>query len=87
MTFHASSVLEGGDFSVKEGDVFESVLDGRDYVVKGIVNKMVVLGSRKGDREILTGIDTLKITSLYRRKEKTGKALEQSTGRVVTSNQ
>ena len=56
---------------MKEGDVFESVLDGKDYVVKGIVNKIVVLNSKKGDTEILTGIETLKIASLYRPKEKT----------------
>ncbi len=55
---------------MKEGDIFESLLDGTVYTVKNIVNKMVVLGSRKGDKQILTGIDTLKIKSLYRQKEK-----------------
>jgi len=55
---------------MKEGDIFESLLDGMEYVVKSIVNSMVVLRSREGDRIILTGADTLKIKSFYREKEK-----------------
>ena len=55
---------------MKEGDIFESLLDGTEYVVKDIVNKMVVLQSRKGEREILTEIGTLKIKSFYREREK-----------------
>ena len=55
---------------MKEGDIFESLLDGTEYVVKSIVNKMVVLQSRKGDRQIITGVDTLKTKSFYRKKEK-----------------
>jgi len=34
---------------MKEGDIFENLLDGAEYVVKQIVNSMVVLRSRKGD--------------------------------------
>jgi len=56
--------------AMKEGDIFESLLDGTEYVVKSVVNKMVVLQSRKGDRQILTGVETLKTKSLYREKEK-----------------
>jgi hypothetical protein len=55
---------------MKEGDIFENLLDGMEYVVKNIVNKMVVLQSRKGDRQILTGVKTLRTNSLYREKEK-----------------
>jgi hypothetical protein len=55
---------------MKEGDIFESLLDGTEYVVKDIVNKMVVLQSRKGDRQILTATDTLETKSLYREKQK-----------------
>lgn len=55
---------------MKEGDIFESLLDGAEYVVKNIVNKMVVLQSTKGDKQIITGIETLKTTSFYRGKEK-----------------
>ena len=55
---------------MKEGDIFDNLLDGKEYVVKNIVNKMVVLESRKGDRQILTAAETLKTKSLYREKEK-----------------
>jgi len=58
---------------MKEGDVFESVSDGVEYVVKRIVNEMVVLQSRKENKQILTGIQTLKTTSLYRKKEEAKK--------------
>lgn len=58
------------DFTMKEGDIFENLLDGSEYVVKSIVNRMVVLQSRRGDRQILTGVETLKIKSFYREKEK-----------------
>ena len=55
---------------MKEGDIYKSLLDGAEYAVKRIVNKMVVLESRKGDRHILTWVETLKPKSLYREKEK-----------------
>ena len=55
---------------MKEGDIFESVLDGMEYVVRKIVNSMVVLQSREGDRRILTEVETLGIKSFYREKEK-----------------
>jgi len=55
---------------MKEGDIFESLLDGEEYVVKDVVNMMVVLQSRKRDRQIITEIETLKMKSFYREKEK-----------------
>ncbi len=55
---------------VKEGDIFESLLDGTEYVVKDIVNRMVVLKSTKGERQILTEVGTLRTKALYREKEK-----------------
>ncbi len=55
---------------MKEGDIFENLLEGTEYVVKNIMNKMVVLQSREGDRQILTGVEALKTNSLYREKEK-----------------
>ena len=49
-------IIEGRkEAHMKEGDIFESLLDGTEYVVKNIVSSMVVLQSRKGDRQILTG--------------------------------
>lgn len=69
--------LVGGDATVKEGDIFRNVLDGVEYVAKTIVNNMVVLESTNGDRQILTGIDTLKIKSLYRKLRTRCKTGEQ----------
>ncbi len=54
---------------MKEGHIFECLLDGTKYVVKDIVNKMVVLQSRKRDKQIIIGIDTLRPKSLYRKRE------------------
>ncbi len=58
---------------MKEGDVFESALDGLEYVVKRIVNEMVVLQSRNENKQILTGVQTLETPSLYRKKEEASK--------------
>jgi hypothetical protein len=55
---------------MKEGDIFQNLLDGTEYIVKDIVNSMVVLRSGKGDRHIITGVETLKIKSFYLEKEK-----------------
>jgi len=55
---------------MKEGDIYENLLDRTEYVVRNIVNKMVVLQSREGDRQILTAAETLKTKSLYREKQK-----------------
>ncbi len=55
---------------MKEGDIFQNLLDGKEYVVTNIVNKMVILQSRKGDRQILTAAETLRTKTLYREKEK-----------------
>ena len=55
---------------MKEGDIFERLSDESEYVVKSIMDSMVVLQSRRGDRQILTGVETLRIKSFYREKEK-----------------
>jgi len=55
---------------MKEGDIFENLLDGEEYVVKQIVNSMVVLRSRRGDTHIITGIETLRMKSFYLKKNK-----------------
>ena len=54
---------------MKKGDIFESLLDGTEFVVKRVADSMVVLQSRKGDRQILTGLETLKTESFYRKRE------------------
>lgn len=55
---------------MKEGDIFENLSDGIEYVVRNVGKKMVVLQSTKGNRQILTGIETLKTNSLCWKKKK-----------------
>jgi len=52
---------------IKEGDEVKSDLDSEDFVVTKIANSMVVLKSRIGDKQIMTGIDSLK--TFYKKKE------------------
>jgi len=51
----------------KEGDIFKSVLNGKDYRIKKVVESMVVLESQEGQSQILTEVSTLKI--FYMKKE------------------
>ena len=50
---------------IREGEVFRNSSDGVSFTVKEIVNNMVVLVSQDGKRQILTGVDTLKLKSFY----------------------
>jgi hypothetical protein len=52
---------------ITEGDKVRSELDGEEYIVTKIVNSMVVLKSRDGKKQIMTGLDTLNI--FYKKKE------------------
>ncbi len=54
---------------IREGEVFRHSLDGVNFTVKQIVNNMVVLESHDGKRQILTGVDTLKLKSFYLKRE------------------
>ena len=51
----------------KEGDTVRSILNGIEYKVKKIVEKMAVLESQDGKIKIITEVDTLKL--FYREKE------------------
>jgi hypothetical protein len=50
---------------IKQGEVFKNTTDGVDFIVKKVVNNMVVLESQDGKRQILTGTQTLTSTSFY----------------------
>jgi hypothetical protein len=50
-----------------EGDKVRSELDGKDCTVTKIVNRMVVLKSRDGEKQIMTGMDTVSMISPLRR--------------------
>ncbi len=45
--------------NVKEGDEVKSNLENEEFIVTKVVKGMVVLKSRRGERQILTGIDSL----------------------------
>lgn len=59
---------KGITMKTKEGDIFKRDLDGKEYTVKRIVNRMVVLESKDGKRQILTEIDNLQLKSFYQQK-------------------
>ena len=62
-----------GDTSVmtKVGNIFKNLLlDESEYVVKRIANRLVVLESKDGERQILTGIENLGIRAFYQKKER-----------------
>ena len=46
---------------VKVGDIFESSSNKMDFAVKKIVDNMVVLESPDRKKQILTGVNTLKL--------------------------
>jgi hypothetical protein len=52
----------------KEGDIFKRGLDGEEYTIKRIVNRMVVLESKDGKRQILTEIDNLQLKPFYEKE-------------------
>ena len=54
---------------VKERDIFRSLLNGEEYIIKKIVESTVVLESQDGKKIILTEVDNLKIASFYKIKE------------------
>ena len=53
----------------KVGDIFKSLLNGSEYIVKKIINKMAVLESKDGKSQILTGIENLVIKTFYQKEE------------------
>jgi len=53
----------------KEGDIFKRGLDGAEYIIKKIVDRMVVLESKDGKKQILTEFDNLRLKSFYKKLE------------------
>jgi len=52
---------------IEEGNKIKSSLDGEVYTITRIVNDMVVLESEDGKKQIMTGVDSLKI--FYKKEE------------------
>ncbi len=55
---------------IRQGDVCRSSTDGMDFIVKKIVNDVAVLESQDRKRQILAGVNTLKLKSFYLKKKK-----------------
>jgi len=60
---------EGAAMKTKEGDKFKNAVDGVEYILRKIVNRMALLESKDGKRQILTEVDNLKIDSFYHKME------------------
>lgn len=54
---------------VKERNIFRNLLNDEEYIVKKVIERMVVLESQNGKKQILTEVDHLKIASFYKKKE------------------
>jgi hypothetical protein len=59
----------GAAMKTQEGDRFKNAVDGVQYVLRRIVNRMALLESEDGKRQILTEVDNLKINSFYQKME------------------
>ena len=57
---------------IKVGDIFKSFLGVKDLSVKKIVNNWVVLESPDRKKQVLTGVDNLKVNLFYLKKENKG---------------
>ncbi len=65
----------------KEGDEVTSNFDGEEFIIIRIVNSIVILDSKRGGRQILTGTDSLGM--FYQRKEETHGSL---SGKALSPN-
>lgn len=54
---------------IKVGDTFKISSDETAFAVKKIANNMVLLESPDRKRQILTGVDNLKLKAFYLKKE------------------
>jgi len=55
--------------NITVGKVFRNTIDGVDFIVKKIVNDMVILQSQDGKRQILTEVRTLTSTPFYQTRD------------------
>jgi hypothetical protein len=59
----------GAAMKTKEGDKFKNAVDGVEYILRKVVNRMALLESKDGKRQILTEVDNLRIDSFYQKME------------------
>ena len=61
--------MRGAAMKTKEGDKYKNAVDGVEYVLRKIVDRMALLESQDGKRQILTEVDNLRIASFYKKME------------------
>jgi len=61
--------MRGAAMKTKEGDKYRNAVDGVEYVLRKIVDRMALLESQDGKRQILTEVDNLRIASFYKKME------------------
>ena len=61
--------MKGAAMKTKEGDKYKNAVDGVEYVLRKIVDRMALLESQDGKRQILTEVDNLRIASFYKKME------------------
>jgi len=59
----------GAAMQTKEGDKFKNAVDGVEYILRKIVDRMALLESKDGKRQILTEVENLRINSFYQKME------------------
>jgi len=64
---HDSNHQEGAAMKTKEGDKYKNPVDGAEYILRKIVNRMALLESQDGKRQILTEVDNLRINAFYQK--------------------
>ncbi len=64
----------------REGETFTSNLDGKNYRLKKIIHEMVVLESEDGERQILTGMQSLE--HFYTKKEPSPRRMQTTRVRI-----
>ena len=62
-------IMKGAAMKTKEGDKYKNAVDGVEYVLRKIVDRMALLESQDGKRQILTEVDNLRIASFYKKME------------------
>ena len=55
----------------KEGDIFKSVSDHAQYIVRKVVHNTVILESLNGKKQVLTGVSSLNSKLIFQKKEGT----------------
>ncbi len=71
---------------IREGDEVKSNLNSQDYKIQRVVHSMVVLKSKDGEKEIITGIDSLRTFYKVRREPNSSPILPNNASLYPSEN-